>query len=220
GSGNDIDTLTSDSIRANWGQAQDPHSGLDHYAYAVDSVPGDSGIIGWTNTSDSSMSQFLSNPVDGTTYYSSLRAWNNAGLMAGDTTSDGVLYLEPSGLQEEAPIGELKLYPSPLEKGERLRLRIRSERPLTLRTALYDARGRLLLRKELDLSSGTSIRSYDQGMTSGVHHLKVSGDRRPRPAFCGAIKADAGLPIRFHSEAFETIGTPSSRSSGAQDLKS
>ena len=175
GIGTDIDTLYGDTLKADWEQAQDPNSGIQHYAYAVDSIPGDSGIIGWTNTADSSMAAYLPSPVAGAEYYTSVRVRNQAGLMAGDTTSDGVLYLRPASLEEHGPMGSVRLYPSPLGKGERLRLQIRSERPLEVRTAIYDSRGRLLLKKKLKLGSGKDIRSFGTQLSAGIHHLQIRG---------------------------------------------
>jgi hypothetical protein len=149
---------------------------VQNYAYAADTVQGDSGVVGWTSTTDSSMTEHLLAPEAGATYYTSLRVRNNADLMAGDTTSDGTIYLRPSALDEEDPLGSLTLYPSPLEEGERLELRVLSERPLDLRTTLYDSRGRLIQKKELDLSSGRTVHSFEPDLSAGVHHLRISGE--------------------------------------------
>ncbi len=176
GIGSDIDTLYGDTLKADWSQAKDPHSGIQAYAYAVDTVQGDSGLIGWTNTTDSSMAEHLLNPVAGGTYYTSLRVWNQAGLMAGDTSSDGAIYLLPSDLKErKGPLGKLSLYPSPLDAGEQLRVRIQSKEAMELRTTVLDTRGRLLHRQELELDKGRNVRSLRMDLSAGVHHLKVSG---------------------------------------------
>ncbi len=176
GHGSDIDTLYGDTLKADWGQAKDPHSGVQNYAYSVDTIPGDSGIVGWTNTSDSSMAVPLSNPIPGATYYSNLRAFNQADLVAGDSTTDGVIYLRPTSVKELEQLGSVTLYPSPVGKEEPFKLRVRTDRPMKLRTRIYDSRGRQLLQKEWELERGTNVRSYRKGFPSGIYHLHLTGE--------------------------------------------
>ena len=92
----DQDTLYQDTVLVgSWGSASDPHSGVVEYQYTLSTVVGDSNVIGWTSTVQTS---FLAEPLSpgtlqqGMRYYIGIRARNGADLVSSPTYSDGFIY--------------------------------------------------------------------------------------------------------------------------------
>ena len=113
GSATDIDTFYVTTLEANWSM-DDIHSSISGYEVAVGTAAGLSDVVTWTNNSLSTIySSILSSPVYDQVYFVSVRATNNAGLMA-EYSSNGQRYLQDvSGLKENSPLKELILYPNP-----------------------------------------------------------------------------------------------------------
>ncbi len=92
----DQDTLYQDTLLVgSWGVASDPHSGVVEYEYTLSTAPGDSNVIGWTSTAQTS---FLVEPLQagtlqqGVRYYIGIRARNGANLLSNPAYSDGFIY--------------------------------------------------------------------------------------------------------------------------------
>ena len=92
----DQDTLYQDTLLlGSWGAATDPHSGVTEYQYALSTAVGDSNVISWTSTAQTS---FLAERLSlgtfqqGTRYYIGIRARNGANLLSPPTYSDGFVY--------------------------------------------------------------------------------------------------------------------------------
>lgn len=82
-------TVTSNTIYASW-HASDPESGIKQYEYAVGTSPLGTQTKGWTNAgADTSATISGLSLVPDTTYYVSVRATNNAGLLSSPASSTG-----------------------------------------------------------------------------------------------------------------------------------
>ncbi len=93
GTGADVDT-TGDStqLSANWTASSDTESGVAKYWYAVGTTAGGTDVVDWTdNSATTSVTITGLTLTDGQTYYFSVKAENNAGLVADVANSDGQL---------------------------------------------------------------------------------------------------------------------------------
>jgi len=90
-SGDDIDwTSVSTSLSARWSASSDPQSGVVRYWRAVGSSPGASGVSAWTSNSLTLSATLTGLSLqEGQTYYFSVKAENNSGLMSTVASSDG-----------------------------------------------------------------------------------------------------------------------------------
>ena len=109
----DIDTTYLSTLSGNW-TAEDPHSGISEYEYAIGTTLGGSDILSWTSSNmNNSMDHVLLNPVYDQLYYVSVRAHNNAGLNS-ELCSDGQrLVEEPSAAVRAEILGGITMYPNP-----------------------------------------------------------------------------------------------------------
>jgi chitodextrinase len=93
GTGEDIDsTQSSSELSANWTESVDNESGISRYLYAIGTTPGETDLVGWTSTSDGTITSVTETElplVEGVTYYFSVKAENGAGLLSNVTSSDG-----------------------------------------------------------------------------------------------------------------------------------
>ncbi len=94
GTGADIATTTNGTqLSANWTASSDPNSGLLRYEYAIGTSAGATNIVNWTNNGTAtSVTRTGLSLTNGTTYYFSVRAVNNAGLISGVKSSNGQTY--------------------------------------------------------------------------------------------------------------------------------
>ena len=65
--------------------------GLDEYEYAISTAPGDSNVVGWASSgSDTSVTITGLSLTEGTTYFSNIRAFDEAGNRSETVSSDGI----------------------------------------------------------------------------------------------------------------------------------
>jgi hypothetical protein len=83
--------ITSDRLYLNWNSFQDSTSGIQHYEYAIGTVPGQSNIVPWVNVGMDSAT-VDSNLVlnHGITYYGSVRVTDNVGNVSDPFSSNGI----------------------------------------------------------------------------------------------------------------------------------
>jgi N-acetyl-anhydromuramyl-L-alanine amidase AmpD len=117
GTGADKDTtFTGTQLDCNWTASADPNSGVTVYTYAMGTTPGGTNSVNWTgNLQNLAVSATGLSLTAGTTYYTSVKATNGAGLQSGIVTSDGILYLaSATGVQNNSAfITSLQAYPNP-----------------------------------------------------------------------------------------------------------
>jgi PKD repeat protein len=99
GAAADIATQTSTSnLAANWDNSSDQHSGVTKYWYAIGTSSGATDVVNWTdNGVNTSYALSGLSLTVGTTYYTSIRSENGAGLLSSSISSDGVTIEDPNG---------------------------------------------------------------------------------------------------------------------------
>jgi len=92
GSATDEDiSYSSSSLQANWTASADPNSAVSHYMIAAGTTAGGTDVLAWTNNGTALTATLNGLTLSqGTTYYLSVKAVNNAGLESAVTTSDGI----------------------------------------------------------------------------------------------------------------------------------
>ena len=91
GVGSDLDYSSSKGrAAANWGASSHP-SGINRYEYSLGRAPGAADVVGWVSVGVTTWTVRSVSLAEGSTYYSSVRAYSNSGLYSGVTTSDGFL---------------------------------------------------------------------------------------------------------------------------------
>jgi PKD repeat protein len=102
--GSDIATQPyTTKISANWNSSTDPHSAISRYWYAVGTSAGATDIVNWTdNWTDTSFTHLGLQLTAGSTYYTSVKAENGAGLINTEVSSNGVTVDVPVGTPDAA----------------------------------------------------------------------------------------------------------------------
>ena len=93
GTGTDIDWTNSTSIlTATWSGFSDTLSGIQKYEYAIGTSSGGTDVVDWTNnTTDTSVTKAGLTLSNGTVYYISVKATDNAENESTTITSNGVI---------------------------------------------------------------------------------------------------------------------------------
>lgn len=180
GVSSDIDTITTQSLSANWSAGSDPHSGIAGYYYCVGTTAGDSNVIAWTSCG---MSTSVTNNsvtlTDGQLYYFSVKAVNGAGLYSVPATSDGQRYLDVTGIKETPDQSVISLMPNPLHGETTLTLAL--EKAARTDLAIYDVTGRCVYQYTPGLlpAGVQKIQLPLENLSSGTYSLMITaGDRR------------------------------------------
>lgn len=115
GTASDIDTTFNlAQLDANWMNAADTNSGVASYWYAIGTTAGDSDVVGWTNNSLLTTVNVPVTLTPGQWYFFSVRAWNNAGLVSGNNSSDGQVAELSTGIASGNTI-TIGIYPNPVQ---------------------------------------------------------------------------------------------------------
>jgi hypothetical protein len=87
----DIATTTQTAqLAANWNASTDQHSGIRRYWYAIGTSPGGTDVLDWTDNSNTTYASRTALILYvGTTYFCSVKAENNAGLLGPVISSNG-----------------------------------------------------------------------------------------------------------------------------------
>jgi hypothetical protein len=102
GIANDIDTTyVGTQLDLNYTMAEDTNSGVSFYYYAIGTTAGSQNITSWTNNNfNLSATKTGLSLTNNQKYYIMVKAANNAGLVSDSIVSDGVIYLMPTGIEE------------------------------------------------------------------------------------------------------------------------
>ncbi|MFT7157952.1 MAG: hypothetical protein ACI8Q1_002977, partial [Parvicella sp.] len=88
-------------ISASWTPSTDPNSAIARYWYAVGSTAGATDIVNWTdNWIDTSFTHVGLQLTTGSTYYTSVKTENGAGLINAATSTNGVTVDPPAGVPD------------------------------------------------------------------------------------------------------------------------
>jgi N-acetyl-anhydromuramyl-L-alanine amidase AmpD len=176
-------TFVGTQLDENWAASSDPNSGVTQYSYAIGTTAGASDVVSWTgNLQNTTVTAAPLTLVPHQLYYTSVKATNQAGLVSGIVTSDGIVYLTGStGIKNStATDNSFTVYPNPFSGTTTISYTRITNEPL--RIILVD-----LLGKQIELvntnyqSAGThqlTIDSETLGLSGGMYFLEmISGDR-------------------------------------------
>ena len=177
GTSNDIDTTYNGSqLDLNYTAAKDTNSGVTNYYYAIGTTAGAQNITPWTaNGLSLSATETGLSLVNGQKYYIMTKAVNGAGLMSDSTVSDGVLYLMATNINEQNTLNELSLYPNPTN--DIATLSLISPNAEKVNYSIFDAQGKLIETKDLELNSGINTLQIDVQklqLSKGVYFIKFA----------------------------------------------
>lgn len=121
GVGADIAITTSaTALAANWNWAQDPHSAVTNYWYAIGTTPGGTDVLDYTdNWFNQSIIVNNLTLTNGQLYYFSVKSVNGAGLQSAPASSNGQR-VEVTGIEEASSINYLNVYPNPFTNSTRI----------------------------------------------------------------------------------------------------
>jgi len=163
----------------NWRSSLDPNSGIYLYEYAIGTTPGATNVLNWTsNLADTSDTQTGLTLIAGTTYYTSVRTTNQAGLVSSATTSDGILYLaSATGIKNNAALfNSLNAYPNPFSGMTTVNYSLTESSGVTF--MLVDVLGRQLLISDAgNQAAGNHQLVFDAAslaLAKGIYFLKMS----------------------------------------------
>ena len=176
GTVNDIDTTyVGTQLDLNYTMAEDTNSGVASYYYAIGTTAGSQNITSWTlNNLNLSATKTGLSLVNNQKYYIMVKAINNAGLVSDSTVSDGVIYLMSTGIEENNALNELSIYPNPVNDKATISLISSSEEKINYN--LFDAQGKLIEEKVLDIHSGINtleINVNQLQISKGIYFIKL-----------------------------------------------
>lgn len=181
GNAADLDTSALTHLyEANWTQADDPHSGVLAYHFALGSSPGDSNVIGWTGLGlVLSYSQGALSLIPGQWYFASVRAVNGAGLVSAPWHSDGIFIETATAVGGENPV-ITGVFPNPFN--DRLTLELMLEQGSRMEFRFLDMEGRILWKEERQLAGGFHRLSLHPGVVlkaDAVYVLQILDEGKP-----------------------------------------
>jgi len=163
----DIDTtFITDSISASWSAAEDLHSGIQQYWYAIGTAADSNDVLDWTATTDTFFSINNIQLVFGNTYYVSVIAENGAGLLSAVSGSDG-LYVD--SVAEIISTIELKsqndliLFPNPAKNIFFIQV-ADDNAENNYDVHIYDLNGKLLHQQIAETSKSISVETLSKGI--------------------------------------------------------
>jgi hypothetical protein len=163
GTGNDIDsTSLATELSANWTPSTDGESGISKYWYAIGDTPGSTSVVGWTSTSNGTVTSVTRTGLIltvGKTYYFSVKAVNGTGLGSNATNSDGQLVGTGGGTSPgEDEIGA-KVYPNPYTYSEGNPVTFSVNETTGGEVKIYTISGKLVKKLLIAIKSGLYIYS-------------------------------------------------------------
>lgn len=177
GTGNDIDTtFIGTQLELNYTAAKDTNSSITSYSFAIGTTVGAQNITPWTaNGLSLSATKTGLSLVNGQKYYIMVKARNGAGLVSDSIVSDGVLYLTATGINEQSVLNELNLYPNPTNDIATLSVILSKDEKVNY--SLFDAQGKLIEVKNMELNSGINTLQIDVQklqLSKGVYFIKFA----------------------------------------------
>ena len=177
GSANDIDTTyVGTQLDLNYTAAKDTNSGVTNYYYAIGTTAGSQNIIPWTaNSLNLSATETGLTLINNQKYYMMVKAMNGAGLVSDSVVSDGVLYLLATSIKQNNVLNELSVYPNPTN--DIATLTMISSVNEKVNYSLFDAQGKLIEAKDLEINSGINTLQIDVNklqLSNGVYFIKFA----------------------------------------------
>jgi spore germination protein YaaH len=176
GTANDIDTtFIGTQLDLNYTMAEDTNSGVSTYYYAIGTTAGSQNIVSWTNNAfNLTATKTGLSLTNNQKYYIMVKAANNAGLVSDSIVSDGVIYLMSTDITESNILSELNIYPNPTN--DKTTISLVSNNTQSLSYKLYDALGKLIEEKKLEIISGINtleINTKQLQLSNGIYFIKL-----------------------------------------------
>ncbi len=169
GDSTDIDEIFDYlNMSANWGASSDNNSGIKQYWYAIGTTPNTDDVLTWTNTGNNNTSFFVTpaNIESNTTYYTTIKSENNAGLFSDEICSDGVIIRDTSLDVSKLKSNDVIIYPNPA--GTFIYLKnIKTD----VKISIYTINGNLVKQY---VSSQTDLKINIEELKAGVYFVKIN----------------------------------------------
>ncbi|MFI5151544.1 MAG: N-acetylmuramoyl-L-alanine amidase [Bacteroidia bacterium] len=179
GTGPDLDTTANGTqLSNNWRSSADPNSGIYLYEYAIGTTSGSTNVVNWTgNLQDTTVTKTGLALVSGTTYYTSVRTTNHAGLVSGIVTSDGILYLGTSTGINNSPALSSRLYAFPNPFSSLTTVAYTLSEAADVHITLIDVLGKQIFTSETGIETPglhhVGIDAGALGLSSGIYFLRL-----------------------------------------------
>jgi len=164
---NDVDTfINTQTFTANWQGWSDPHSGIAYYNYATGTAPGLDDIISFTNNGTNTSCNYNTTSIqsNGTQYFHTVQAINQAGLMNQASSNGFYLIINTSSLNNEWM--NVRVFPNPASDA----ISIQSDLLITS-VRIMDQTGRIYY----SASGNEPIHTLDiKRLTSGIYFLELN----------------------------------------------
>jgi spore germination protein YaaH len=180
GTTNDIDTTyVGNQLDLNYTMAEDTNSGVSNYYYAIGTTAGSQNIVSWTNNNlNLSATKTGLSLTNNQKYFIMVKAANNAGLFSDSIVSDGVIYLLPTGIENNSTLNELSIYPNPTNDKATISLVSSSNENLNYK--LFDVQGKLIEQRELLIIPGINtleININHLQLSKGIYFIKLATNK-------------------------------------------
>lgn len=164
---NDVDTfINTQTFTANWQGWSDPHSGIAYYNYATGTAPGLDDIISFTNNGTNTSCSYNTTSIqsNGTQYFHTVQAINQAGLMNQASSNGFYLIVNTTSLNNEWV--NVRVFPNPASDA----ISIQSDLLITS-VRIMDQTGRIYY----SASGNEPIHTLDiKRLTSGIYFLELN----------------------------------------------
>lgn len=168
----DVDTLMGPFWISNWGTSADPNSGLLTYEICLGSSSGICDVLPWQanglGLNWQGMSNFLS---IGNTYFSGVRALNGAGMIGTPIFSNGAVWLQSTGTEDNLQQAQGWAGPNPFSESIEIKL-IKTEAERWVR--LSDMRGRVIKEDVIPITGILKINGLNE-LAEGTYLLSMEG---------------------------------------------
>ena len=164
----DVDTILNLSSFLEYANVYaDPHSGLNQVMYGIGSAPGLDDILSYSSMpAGDSISISTAGLMNGMYYYFNLYAINNASFISDTISSDGFLYINTAGLENQHQ--ESSFYPNPASSF--IFLELKEE----VKMELVDVHGKVVINRML----GAGTHALDVQELSVGYYFLYLGDKR------------------------------------------
>ena len=181
GTSTDIDTTyIGTQLDLNYTMAKDTNSGITNYYYAIGTSAGAQNIVSWTNNNlNLNATKTGLSLTNNQKYFIMVKSINGAGLVSDSIVSDGVIYLMPTEINSLENLNDLTIYPNPTS--DKATISLISDKIKSLDYNLYDAVGKLIEHKKLEIISGINtleININQLQLSKGVYFIKLYSEKK------------------------------------------
>ncbi len=192
----DIATTTQTAqLAANWNSAMDFNSGIRRYWYAIGTSLGAADVLDWSDNGNDILAQRTSLLLYvGTTYYFSVKAENNAGLMGPIVSSNGqkllATYITEASKIKNPPVlasnsgihfsnlKDFRVFPNPTNSI--IDIEYTLDKPSEVDLIIYDSQGnqisKLLDQRQQEVGGYNYRYTFNTLMPKGIYYLILSAN--------------------------------------------